>query len=181
MFSGYTVLLDSKENKLGSSNQETPASAGKNTGVVLVRFCACKCVPTASYFQECVYSHCFWVSYVTSDAFSVSATKITSGIGVSSTHSLPFCFWPIFNSMNYGDIIDQKVVNQITLNDATPQNITLQIFEIFVQILLNVNFSLNRILFICTRFITLTSLAPHLFLLNWLKLNLILLDQLRLA
>ena len=83
--------------------------------------------------------------------------------------------------MNYGDIIDQKVVNQITLNDATPQNITLQIFEIFVQILLNVNFSLNQILFICTRFITLTSLAPHLFLLNWLKLNLILLDQLRLA
>ena len=41
MFSGYTVLLDSKENKLGSSNQETPPSAGKNTGLVLVPFCAC--------------------------------------------------------------------------------------------------------------------------------------------
>ena len=30
-------------------------------------------------------------------------------------------------------------------------------------------------------FITLISLAPHLFLLGWLKLNLILLDHLRLA
>ena len=47
MFSGCTVLPDSKETKLGISNQEVSPSASKNTGVVLVSFCAWKCVPTA--------------------------------------------------------------------------------------------------------------------------------------
>ena len=36
MFSGCTVLGDSKENKFGSSDQEASPSAGKNTGIVLV-------------------------------------------------------------------------------------------------------------------------------------------------
>ena len=36
MFSGCTVLPDSEETKLGSSDQEASPSAGKNTGVVLV-------------------------------------------------------------------------------------------------------------------------------------------------
>ena len=34
MFSGCTVLPDSKETELGSSNQEASPSAGKNTEVV---------------------------------------------------------------------------------------------------------------------------------------------------
>ena len=50
------------------------------------------------------YFQCPWVSFVTTDNFSVRITKITSRIGVSRTHSLLFCFWPIFNSMNYGHI-----------------------------------------------------------------------------
>ena len=33
-----------------------------------------------------------WVSFVTTDEFSVRVTKIASGIGVSWTHSLPFYF-----------------------------------------------------------------------------------------
>ena len=33
MFSGCTVLPDSKEMELGSSNQETSPSAGKNTAI----------------------------------------------------------------------------------------------------------------------------------------------------
>ena len=40
MFSGCTVLHDSKETKLGSSDQKASQSAGKNTGVVLVS-CSC--------------------------------------------------------------------------------------------------------------------------------------------
>ena len=36
MFSGCTVLPDSKETELGSSDQEASPSAAKNTGVVLV-------------------------------------------------------------------------------------------------------------------------------------------------
>ena len=34
--------------------------------------------------------------------------KIASRIEASWTHSLPFCFWPIFNLMNYGHIIKRK-------------------------------------------------------------------------
>ena len=52
-----------------------------------------------SYFWWCGY---FWapcVSFVMTDEFSVRVTKITSRIGVSWTHSLSFCFWPIFNSI----------------------------------------------------------------------------------
>ena len=52
MFSGYTVLLGSKETKLESSDQETSPSAGKNTGVFLVPCCAWKCAPTATYFSS---------------------------------------------------------------------------------------------------------------------------------
>ena len=46
MFSGCIVPHDSKETKLGSSNQEASPSAGKYTKVVLVPCCAWKCVPT---------------------------------------------------------------------------------------------------------------------------------------
>ena len=46
MFSGCTVPPDSKETKLGSSNQEAFPSAGKNIRIVLVPCRAWKCVPT---------------------------------------------------------------------------------------------------------------------------------------
>ena len=52
MFSGCTVQPDSKENKLGSSNQEASPSTGKNTWIVLVPCHAWKCVPTA--ISSCV-------------------------------------------------------------------------------------------------------------------------------
>ena len=42
-----TVLPDSKETELGSSNQEASQSAAKNTRVVLVPCCTWKCVPKA--------------------------------------------------------------------------------------------------------------------------------------
>ena len=41
------MLPDSKEIELGSSDQETAPSAGKNTRVVLVLCRTWKCVPTA--------------------------------------------------------------------------------------------------------------------------------------
>ena len=44
MFSGCTVLPDSKETKLGSSNQEASLSAGKNIGIDLVSCCSWKCI-----------------------------------------------------------------------------------------------------------------------------------------
>ena len=45
-----------------------------------------------SYFQWCKYFSDPWVSFVTTNEFSVRVTKIISRIGVSRTHSLPFCF-----------------------------------------------------------------------------------------
>ena len=84
MFCGCTVLPDSKETELGSSEQEASPSAGKNTGIVLVpwknHFRTWKCAPTAisgGYTQDPL------VSFVTTDEFSLRVTKITSGIGVS--------------------------------------------------------------------------------------------------
>ena len=45
--SGCTVLPDSRETKLGSSDQEASPSAGKYTRIVLGPCGAWKCVPTA--------------------------------------------------------------------------------------------------------------------------------------
>ena len=63
----------------------------KKTGVVLVS-CLCMEVHLYSYFQWCGYFWGPWVSFVMTDEFSVSVTKINSGIGVSWTQSLPFYF-----------------------------------------------------------------------------------------
>ena len=52
--SGCTVPPDSKETKLGSSDQEASPSAGKNTGVVLV---PCSCMEVHPY------SHFWWFGY----------------------------------------------------------------------------------------------------------------------
>ena len=48
---GCTMLPDSKETELGSSDQEASPSAGKNTGVVLV---PCLCM------EVCPYSYFWW-------------------------------------------------------------------------------------------------------------------------
>ena len=80
MFSGCPVPPDSKETKLGSSNQETSPSAG--AGVVLVLSSGMEVRPY-SYFRLCGYFWGPWVSFVTTDEFSVRITKITSRIGVS--------------------------------------------------------------------------------------------------
>ena len=82
MFSGCTVLPDSKETELGSSNQEPSPSARKNTGVVLVP-CLHVEVHPYSYFRWCGHFRGHWGSFVTTDEFSVRVTKINSWIGVS--------------------------------------------------------------------------------------------------
>ena len=43
-------------------------------------------------FRWCGYFWGPWVSFFTADEFSVRVTKINSRIGVSWTHSPPFCF-----------------------------------------------------------------------------------------
>ena len=70
-FSDCIAPPDSNETKLGSSNKEVFPSAGKNTEVVLVPYCAWKGVPTA----RCEYSQCSWLTYVKIDEFSKKVTK----------------------------------------------------------------------------------------------------------
>ena len=78
VLSGWTVLPDSKETKLGSSYKEASPSAGKNTGVVLVPCCSWNC--PSSYFRWCGYFWGPWVSFVMIDGFSVRVTKISWGL-----------------------------------------------------------------------------------------------------
>ena len=94
---------DSKETELGRSKQEAFVSAGKNLGIVLVPCRVWKCVPTAisdGVYLPVMWTRGPWVSFVTTDEFAERFTKITH-----MPHSLPFYFWHIFNSMNYGHII----------------------------------------------------------------------------
>ena len=68
MFSGCTVLLDSKETNFRSSNQEPSPYAGKCTVVVLLPCRAWKCVSTAISSSVDV-SEVQLVSFVTIDEF----------------------------------------------------------------------------------------------------------------
>ena len=79
MFSGCIKPSDSKETEPWNSRQI--ASPGKNTGVVSV---PCP----YSYFRWCGYLCGPWVSFVTTDEFSVRVTNIASRISVSSNQSL---------------------------------------------------------------------------------------------
>ena len=82
MFSGCTVPPDSKETKLGSSDQEASPSAGENTRVVLVPCHAWKCVPTAISGGVDIFQGP-WVSFVMKDEILVRVTKTISRIGAS--------------------------------------------------------------------------------------------------
>ena len=79
----------------------------KIPGIVLLSMLCLEVCPY-SYFRWCGYFRGPWVSFVTTDKFSVRFTKITSRI--SWTHSLPLCFLPIFNSVNNDHIIKRKLV-----------------------------------------------------------------------
>ena len=91
MFSGCSVLPDSKQTKLGSSDQE--ASADKSTRTVLVPCPAWKCVPTAisSGVDISKVPGCYLLQQKSSQRGS---QKITSRIGVINSQ-------PIFLFLTY--------------------------------------------------------------------------------
>ena len=92
VFSGCLVPPDSKETKLGSSNQKVSPTAGKHIGVVLVLCCPWKCFHTAISSGVDISKALRNIRY---DRWVLSEShKITSRIRVSWTHSLPFWFWP---------------------------------------------------------------------------------------
>ena len=117
MFSGYTVLPDSKKTELGSSDQKASPSAGKNTGVVLechVR--AWKCVPTAicGGVDISEVPGCHLLRQMSSQSVS---QKLLQGL---VTHELT-AYLSIFNQFKLNELWPyyQKHVNQILLNRTT--------------------------------------------------------------
>ena len=135
MLSGCTVLPDSKKTKLGSSNLESFPWADRNTGVVLVPCCIWKDVPTA--FSDGVDISevplfCL-LQQISSQWGSQELLQVL--VFHELTAYLCICL-PIFNSQSW--------ITQIWI--TTFQNLALRLFEAFVQILLNVNLSLNQTL-----------------------------------
>ena len=85
-----------------------------------------------SFFRWCGYFWGPWVLFVTTDEFSVRVTKITSRIGVSWTHSLPFCF-----SLFLTQWIMTILSNECKPDNFEPHNslkLSWRIFEAFVPI-----------------------------------------------
>ena len=115
VFSDCTVLRDNKETKLRSSNQEASPSGGENTGVVLVGWLLIEVHPY-NHFWWLEYFWGPWVSFVTTDEFSVMVTKMSSRIGVPWTHNLS-----IFNQFKLNELwpFYRKHVIQIILNGIT--------------------------------------------------------------
>ena len=103
VLSGCTVLPDSKETKLGSSNQEVSPSAGKNIRVVLVPFCAWRCVPTATFsgmgISEVPVCHLLWQM-----SSQWASQKLFKDRCLMNSHPT-FLFLTFSNLMNYGHII----------------------------------------------------------------------------
>ena len=104
MFSGCTVLPDSKETELGNSDQEASSSAGNNNSSFSAMLYMHVC--PYSYFQWCGYFQPSLVSFVMTYEFSLRVTKITSGICVSGIMTIlskgcePDDFEP-HNSLNF--------------------------------------------------------------------------------
>ena len=71
-------------------------------------------------------------------------TKITSTIGVSWNHILPFWSWLLFNSVKWPYY--QKDLKYINSIHPTLWILALPVFEVFVQFSLNLNLSLNQTL-----------------------------------
>ena len=68
-------MPDIKENELGRSDQEASPSAGKNIGVVLLP-CSRMEMRPYSYFWWRGYFWGLWVSFFTTDEFSVRIHKL---------------------------------------------------------------------------------------------------------
>ena len=121
-----------------------PPHQSKNTGVVLVPYWWMEVHPY-SYFWWCGYFWGPWVSFVTTDEFSLRVTQIISRICVSWAHSLPFYIWTYFNSMNYGRILWKECKPD---NYESPNSLKLSLTNIrdLLRILLIVNLSLSQTL-----------------------------------
>ena len=101
VFSGCTVVPDSKETKLGISNQEASPTADKNTGVVLVP-CLHMEVPPYCYFWWCGYFWGPWVSFFYNRWHLSEGHKNYFKDWCLIKSQPTFLFLTFFNTVNYG-------------------------------------------------------------------------------
>ena len=133
VFSGCTVLPDSKETEHESSDQEASPSVGKNTGVVLV---PCLLFLVVWIFLRSLYVICY-------DRWVLSEGHKNCLKDRCLMNSQPtFLFLTYFKLKELWPY--QKHVNQIILNHITLKSLALQMLEAFIRILLIVNLSLSQ-------------------------------------
>ena len=95
-----------------------------------------------SYFWRHGYFRGPWVSFFAAIEFSVRVTKITSRIGVSEL-TVYLSVFDLFITQWIMAILS-KGCEPDNFESQIFWNLTLQMFEVFVRILLNVNLSLNQ-------------------------------------
>ena len=96
------MLPVSEETELGSSNQEASPSAVKNTGVVFVPYSHMEVHP---YSFSSGVDRGPWVSFVTTDDFSVTLKKNCFKDWCLMNSQPNFLFLTYLNSMKYVHII----------------------------------------------------------------------------
>ena len=152
MFSGCAVLSDITNTELGSSNQEVYLSAGKITGVDLVSCCAWKLVPTAISGSVDISEApgCHFLQQIISQWGS---QKLLQGL-VSHELTAYLSFFDPFLTKWIMAILSNEWKpgtfeshNSLQLSFEVLQ----QIFEVLIQILLNVNLSWIKLSWIVAR------------------------------
>ena len=114
--------------------------------------CTWKCVPTTICSSADPGCH-----LLQQMSYQWGSQKLSKKFGVSWTHSLPFWFSPLPNSMKWPYY--HKHTSQITSNFITLYTFTLPTFQIYFQIWLNVDLFFDQ------------TLLPEIFVLCWTNLD----------
>ena len=113
MFSGSTVLFESKRTELGNSNQETPPS-GKNSAISYMEG-SMQLFPVMWVFPRFLSAICY-DTLVLNESQNLLQGLVSHGFTVYLSHFN--LFLPQY---------------QITLSHSTLKNVALPIFEVFIQ------------------------------------------------
>ena len=99
-----------------------------------------------SFFQWNKYSWGLWMSFKTTDHFSVKVAKSFSRIGVSWTHSLPLQYLPLFWLIEMAILSKASKPDNFESHNSLKFSFSFKPVEVLVLFSLDVNLSLNQIL-----------------------------------
>ena len=142
VFYDCIVPTDSNEIKLESSDQTPSPPEDENTRVVLEPYPAWKCHSTVFLDGVDVFKVHKCLLFMTDEfllRFTKNCFKVKYIIHSQSTILIFASFFNLVKCLYY-----QKYVNQINLNHATLQRLTLPIFKVFALTSLNINLSFNE-------------------------------------